>query len=166
MYAIRSYYVTKKNKSTSGIIVDGIDNCLIKFSQCCNPLPGDDIIGFITRGHGVSIHKKDCVNYTSRRKTPEDESRWIAVHWAKDNQTNYNATLDIVANDRNGLLADISTTLAGIRIPIHEVFARELKNGNANVVITISIAGTEQLNGVINKLRKIDGVISIDRGGK
>jgi len=158
--------MSRPNKNTSGIIVDGIDNCLIKFSQCCTPLPGDDIVGFITRGHGVSIHKKDCVNYTSRQKIAEEEARWIAVHWAKDNTTNYNATLDIVANDRNGLLADISVVLAGIRIPIHEVFARELKNGNANVVITIGIAGTEQLNGVITKLRKIEGVLSVDRSGK
>lgn len=158
--------INKQNKSTSGIIVDGIDNCLIKFSQCCTPLPGDDIIGFITRGHGVSIHKKDCVNYTSRQVDSEDEARWIDVHWAKDNTTNYNATLDIVANDRNGLLADVSATLAAIRIAIHEVFARELKNGNANIVITISIAGTEQLNAVINRLNKIEGVINIDRGGK
>lgn len=154
------------SKSSSGIIVDGIDNCLIKFSQCCTPLPGDDIVGFITRGHGVSIHKKDCINYVSRKLDGEDASRWIDVHWATDNTTSYKATVDIVANDRNGLLADISAVLASIRIPIHEVFARELKNGNANIVITIGIAGTEQLNGVINKLRKIDGVITIDRSGK
>ncbi len=154
------------SKSQSGIIVDGIDNCLIKFSQCCTPLPGDDIVGFITRGHGVSIHKKDCINYLSKKDDPSQSGRWIDVFWATNNATNYKATLDIVANDRFGLLADISTVLSEIRIPIHEVSARELKNGNANIVLTIGIAGAEQLTGVINKLRKVKDVISIDRSGK
>lgn len=154
------------SKNQSGIIVDGIDNCLIKFSQCCTPLPGDDIVGFITRGHGVSIHKKDCINYIAQKTNPEAAPRWISVQWATEGNTAYKATLDIVSYDRNGLLADVSTVLAGIRIPIHEVSARELKNGNANIVVTIGIAGTEQLNGVINKLRKIEGVISVDRSGK
>lgn len=158
--------VTANKKQQSGIIVDGLDNCLIKFSQCCSPLPGDDIIGFITRGHGVSIHKKDCINYISRQKTHEEDARWISVHWAEEKSTNYKATLDIIASDRNGLLADVSTVLAGIRVPIHELVARELKNGNANIFVTIGIAGADQLNGVLTKLRKIDKVISVDRSGK
>ena len=139
----------------------------MKFSQCCNPLPGDDIIGFVTRGHGVSIHKTDCDNYLNSKDKAEEASRWVAVHWAEETQTNYfKVTIDIVANDRIGLLADISSALAEIRIPMHEATARELKNGNANVMVTISIAGVDQLNGVINRLRKIKSVISVDRTGK
>ena len=155
-------------RGTSGIIVDGLDNVLIKFSQCCAPLPGDDVVGFITRGHGVSIHKKDCVNYLNQKDDPAYAGRWVPVRWEdKANQgATFKATLDIVGHARLGLLADISSTLTAIRIPLHEASARELKNGNANVLITISVAGSEQLNGVINKLRKIDGVISVDRSGK
>lgn len=154
-------------KTHSGVIVDDIGDCQVKFSQCCNPLPGDDIIGFVTRGHGVSIHKTDCVNYLNSKDKPEEASRWVAVHWAEETQTNYfKVTIDIVANDRIGLLADISSALAEIRIPMHEATARELKNGNANVMVTISIAGVDQLNGVINRLRKIKSVISVDRTGK
>lgn len=160
-------HIAKPVKTESGVIVDDIGNCQVKFSQCCNPLPGDDIIGFVTRGHGVSIHKTDCVNYLNSKNNPDDAARWIGVHWAEENPKNYfKVTIDIVAHDRIGLLADISSALADIRIPMHEASARELKNGNANVMVTISIAGVEQLNGVINRLRKINSVISVDRTGK
>ncbi len=160
--------IPKKNvKTTSGVIVDDIGDCEVKFSQCCNPLPGDDIIGFITRGHGVSIHKTDCPNYLNSVKNPKDADRWITVHWAEESHSSYyKVTIDIVAHDRIGLLADISTTLAEVRIPMHEASARELKNGNANIMVTIGIAGVEQLNGVINRLKKINSVISVDRTGK
>ncbi len=158
---------SKPIKTESGVIVDGIGNCQVKFSQCCNPLPGDDIIGFVTRGHGVSVHKTDCINYLNSRSNPEDASRWIGVHWAEETSKNYfKVTIDIVAHDRIGLLADISSVLADIRIPMHEATARELKNGNANVMVTISIAGVEQLNAVISRLKKIQSVISADRTGK
>ncbi len=150
-------------KARSGIVIDEIDNILVKFSKCCSPLPGDDIVGFITRGHGVSIHKKDCVNYISQMAIPESRDRWIPVSWSNSDSDNYKATLDIVSDDRNGLIADITTTLAGMRIPIHEITARELKNGNANMIITIGIAGVDQLNNVITKLKKIKDVISVDR---
>lgn len=161
------FSVPKSVKTESGVIVDDIGNCQVKFSQCCNPLPGDDIIGFITRGHGVSIHKTDCVNYLSSVKNQLDAPRWIGVSWADESPKNYfKVTIDIVANNRIGLLADISAILAEIRIPMHEASARELKNGNANIMVTISIAGVEQLNGVMNRIKKISSVISVDRTGK
>lgn len=153
-------------KATSGVIVEGIDNCLVKFAQCCNPLPGDEIIGFITRGHGVSIHKKDCVNVLSSMKDPTQVDRWIPVHWEQSAPSSYRSTLDIVADSRTGLLADISVILANFRVPIHEINARELKNGNANIIVTIAIAGVEQLNNIIQRIRKIDGVISVERANK
>ncbi|MDF2567849.1 MAG: relA [Oscillospiraceae bacterium] len=153
-------------KSTSGVIVEGIDNCLVKFSQCCNPLPGDDIIGFITRGHGVSVHKKDCINVISSMRDKSQLGRWISVHWEQNVSVSYRSTLDIIANDRNALLADISIALANFRVPIHELNARELKNGNANIVATIGIAGIEQLKSIMQKISKIEGVISVERSGK
>ncbi len=153
-------------KNNSGVVVEGIDNCLVKFSQCCSPLPGDEIVGFITRGHGVSVHKKDCVNYLSNSRTEEQQARWIKVCWADDAQVSYRTTLDIVAHNRNSLLADISLALAAFRVPVHEVNARELKNGNANIVVNIEIAGVEQLKNIMQKLSKIDDVIAIERSGK
>jgi len=159
-------YHQHHTKNSSGVVVEGIDNCLVKFSQCCSPLPGDEIVGFITRGHGVSVHKKDCLNYLNSLQTEEQRARWIGVRWAEDAEISYRATLDIVAHNRNSLLADISLALANFRVPVHEVNARELKNGNANIVINIGIAGVEQLKNIIQKLSKIDGVIAIERSGK
>lgn len=158
--------VSATQKQQSGIIVDSLDNCLIKCSQCCSPLPGDDIIGFITRGHGVSIHKKDCINYINRDKSPENEARWVEVHWSASKQTSYKATIDIVSNDHVGLLVNVTTELASMKIPIHELSARELRNGNANIVATIGIAGADQLDNVVTRLKRIKGVISVDRCGK
>ncbi len=155
---------TNKTKKSSDVIIEGIDNCLVKFSQCCNPLPGDEIVGFITRGHGVSIHKKDCINVISSMKDTENKERWIDVKWNTDEaKKQYNCTLDIVANDRDALFADISLTLASMRVPIHSVNARQLKNGNANIVVTISAQGTEHLKNIIYRLGKINNVISVER---
>lgn len=155
---------TTKTKKSSDVIIEGLDNCLVKFSQCCNPLPGDDIIGFITRGHGVSIHKKDCTNVACSMRDEENRQRWIAARWNSDDANKqYNCTLDIVANDRDALFADISLTLTSLRVPIHSINARQLKNGNANIVVTISTQGTEHLKNIIYKLGKINDVISVER---
>ncbi len=154
-------------KHSNGVIVDGIDNCLVKFAQCCNPLPGDDIIGFITRGHGVSVHKKDCINVISSMSQEDQRPRWIAARFAEAIvQKGYRSTLDIIASDRNGLLADVSIVLANFRVPLHELNARELKNSNCNIVVTIGIQDIEQLNNIINKITKIEGVFSVERSGK
>lgn len=154
-------------KSANGVIVEGIDNCLVKFAQCCNPLPGDDIIGFITRGHGVSVHKKDCINVISSMAQEEQRPRWISAYFADSiTPKGFRSTLDIVANDRNGLLADVSIVLANFRVQLHELNARELKNSNCNIVVTIGIQDVEQLKNIMQKINKIDGVISVERSGK
>ena len=159
-------HVSKSNKNNSGVVVDGIDDCVVKFAQCCNPLPGDDIIGFITRGHGVSVHKRDCINYLSQ-KDDEEAARWINVKWKNTADSGYfRTTLDIIAVDRIGLLADVSSALAMINIYIHESSSRELKNGNAILTVTLSVAGMEQLNTVISRIQKIKNVISVERSGK
>lgn len=156
-----------RQKSTSGVIVEGIDNCLVKFSQCCNPLPGDEIIGFITRGHGVSIHKKDCINVISALKDESERERWVNAYFAAAHAPKgFRSTLDIVGTDRTGLLADVSVVLANFRVPLHELNARELKNSNTNIVVTIGIQDVEQLSNIIDKLNRIDGVISVERSGK
>ena len=143
---------------------------MIKFAQCCNHLPGDEIIGFITRGHGVSVHKKDCVNYLTQLEKGENTERWVNVTWTqnsgKNNTTYFKTTLDIIAVDRIGLLADVSSALAMINVFIYESTSRELKNGNALMSITVSIAGMDQLKTVMSKLQKIKNVISVERSGK
>lgn len=160
----------KVTKSSSGVVVDGINDCVIKFAQCCNPLPGDEIIGFITRGHGISVHKKDCINYKSQKDDENNADRWVKVSWEKTNDKSaakyFKTTLDIIAVDRVGLLADVSTALAVINVFIYESTSRELKNGNALMSVTVSVAGMDQLNTVISKLQKIRNVISVERSGK
>lgn len=157
----------KSNKNSSGVVVDGIDDCVVKFAQCCNPLPGDDIVGFITRGHGVSVHKCDCINYRSQKDNPDASERWIDVRWKDTKDSGYfKTTLDIIAVDRVGLLADVSSALAMINIYIYESTSRELKNGNAILSVTLSIAGKEQLNSVISRIQKIKNVISVERSGR
>ncbi|MBR6873938.1 MAG: bifunctional (p)ppGpp synthetase/guanosine-3',5'-bis(diphosphate) 3'-pyrophosphohydrolase [Ruminococcus sp.] len=160
--------IKPRAKSTSGVIVDGIEDCVVKFAQCCNPLPGDEIVGFITRGHGISVHKCDCQNYQKQKDLPDLEARWVNVKWAevKDNRGYFKTTLDIIAVDRIGLLADVCSALAMINIYIHESTSRELKNGNAILSVTVSVAGMEQLKGVIAKIMKIKNVISVERSGK
>lgn len=154
-------------KASNGVIVQGIDNCPIKFAQCCNPLPGDDIIGFITRGHGVSIHKKECQNVRVAMQDLTQRDRWIPARFAESAAPKgFRSTLDIVGTDRTSLLADVAMTIAGFRVPVHEMSARELKNRNANIVITISIQSVDQLNNIIKNVRKIEGIISVERSGK
>lgn len=151
-------------RKAGGVLVDGVDNCLIKFSRCCNPLPGDEIIGFITRGFGVSIHKRSCSNVPKdMTKTPEPE-RWVAAHWEGEVKEDFKSTLHIVASDRAGLLADVTMQLSAMHIFIHNLNSREIKNtSNALISATISINGLDHLQAVIDRLMKIKGVISIDR---
>ena len=149
-----------------GIIVEGIDNCLIKLSQCCNPLPGDDIIGFITRGHGVSVHKRDCVNVVNGLNNPENDGRWVSTKWRTNGHQTYRATLDILAHNRDRLIIDITTYLSNAHVPVHEINAKELKDGNANIVVTVGISGTEQLDSVIKHISGTKGVLSVLRTGK
>ncbi len=156
--------VTVPRKSSSGVIVEGIDNCLVKFAQCCNPLPGDDIIGFVTRGYGVSVHKRDCVNV--QNADPAQQDRWINVHWADNRISSFRSTLDIVAKSDASVLAEISLAFANMRVPVHEFNARELKNGNRNILATISTQGLEHLSNIIQKLNKVPGVLSVERSGK
>ena len=153
------------SKSASGVIVDGIDNCVVKLSQCCSPLPGDDIIGFITRGHGVSVHKKDCINYLTQKDSEPD--RWVPVRWAGKQLPNYyKVALEVVGYNRIGIFSDVLASLSEARITTHEAAARVLKNGNFMASLTISVAGTAELDGVISRMKKISGVLSVDRSAK
>ncbi len=162
--------VNTSRSSSSGVIVEGQNNILVKFSQCCNPLPGDDIIGFITRGHGVSVHKKDCENYVNAMKSGTEPERWVNVWWADNAAASSNpifkVTLDIVAKENILIIADITKVMAELHIPLTDISVRMLKNGNANVLAAISTAGVAQLNNIIARIKKLPDVISVDRTGK
>ena len=155
----------RQSKSSSGVIVGGASNIIVKFAQCCNPLPGDEIVGFITKGHGVSIHKRDCPTYIAAQNSGKETERWIEAGWATaaSNDTTYRVTLDIVAHENILIIADITKLMAELHIPLTNISVNMLKNGNANVLATINAAGVSQLNNIIAKIRKLPNVISVDR---
>ena len=153
-----------KKRISSGVRVAGIDDCLIKYSKCCNPLPGDDIIGFITRGYGVSIHKRSCSNVPKDISKCPEPDRWVHAEWADHiaNET-FNAILRISATDRTGLLADITNQLSVMHLFIHSLNSRESKNGMAIVEISVTVNGINHLKTVISKLSGINGIVSVGR---
>ncbi len=156
--------VPHKQKMANGVLVEGMDNCLVKLSRCCNPLPGDDIIGFITRGFGVSIHKRNCNNVPQDLTQCPEPERWVNAHWVGDVKDDFKSTLHIVAADRAGLLADVTMQLSAMKIFIHSLNSRQEKGGvNAVISATISINGLPQLQNIIERLSKVKGVLSIDR---
>ena len=159
--------ITKpKRSSGEGIVVEGIDNCLVKLSKCCNPIPGDDVIGFITRGHGVSVHKRDCPNVPVDINASAEPERWIKVYWEESaKQAGFNATLAIYCIDRMSLLADVSVALSNMHVMIHNVNTRAPGDGTNIIYMTIAVNNAEHLKGIINKLLKINGILNIERSG-
>ena len=153
----------KKYKGSDGVVVEGIDNCPVKFAKCCSPLPGDEIVGFITRGFGVSIHKKDCQNAQVSMADPENRDRWVRAYWEDTKQENYKATLELTAMDRSGLVGDVAMALTDLRVPVYAMSARAVDNGRASMSLTIGIASTEHLNSVLAKLRRVKDVVSVMR---
>jgi len=152
-----------KVHATDGVVVEGFDNTPIKFAKCCSPLPGDPIVGFITRGFGVSIHKQSCVNAIASMKDPTNAPRWVKAYWADSVKDSYKAGLEIIALDRNELLRDVLAALADIRVPIYTMNARQVENNCAVVSLTIGINNTEHLNRVVARLAKIKDVLKVTR---
>ncbi len=153
----------KRIHSSDGVVVEGIDNCPIKFAKCCTPLPGDEIVGFVTRGFGVSIHKKDCQNVRESMRHPENSDRWVKAYWDEAVRENYKATLDLVCMDRANLVSDIALALGDMRVPIYSLTARAADQGRARMSVTVGITNTEHLNSVVAKLKKVKDVISVTR---
>ncbi len=154
----------KSKKASSGVIVEGLDGCLVKFSKCCNPVPGDDIAGFITRGYGVSVHKIDCVNVIHSINDPAQSGRWVSTVWSDYAvKETFKSTVEINAEDRTGLIADVSITISNMHIPIHSLIAKEAKDGVVNIQITVGISDIPQLNQIMTNIRKLDRVISVTR---
>ncbi|MGN1169845.1 MAG: RelA/SpoT family protein [Acutalibacteraceae bacterium] len=153
---------TKRTKS-DGVVIEGIDNCLVKFSKCCNPLPGDEIIGFITRGHGVSIHKRDCTNVPKQTELSPEPERWIKAYWDNQVKEDFKANLTIVGMDRIGLLMDITAQFAAMHVDIHSVNSKTNKDGRAVFNFVITVNGAEHLKSVMAKMAKVNGVLDVER---
>ncbi len=159
----------KHLKSNSGIIVDGEVGCQVKFAKCCNPLPGDDVIGFITKGYGISIHKKDCPNVIEGRKNEALLDRWVTAHWetadeSASSKSVYEALLQLFTEDRVGMLADIAVALADMKVAILHVNSQKRANGRCIISLKVSCKNIEHYNSIVSRLRSLDGVESVARG--
>ena len=158
----RNLQAQRKLKPVHGVLVAGLDNCLIKFSRCCTPIPGDDIIGFITRGQGVSIHRTDCINYINRNI--EDNNRWIDVSWADEISDTYTTNIMITSNERQGLVLDVATVLTSLNAKVRSINGRDI-DGKSIVSLTLEINNLAELKTIINKLSNISQVTEITRNG-
>ena len=153
-----------RRRHMGGVVIDDLDDCLVKFAQCCNPVPGDNIIGFITRGYGVSVHRRDCSNVPADIENAPNKERWIEVNWEQAVNTEFNANLRIQATEQVNLLLKIATTLSNLHIPVHSINARDQEVG-AVVTMTIAVNSVEHLNYVMQKLSVIPGVDDVQRTG-
>ena len=154
-------------RAKGGVIVQGVENCQVKFARCCNPVPGDEIIGFITRGYGVSVHKKDCPNVKNSMKDPEQAARWMTAYWSGADTETFDATLDISAYTRTGLLAEVTTCLSNLKMPIRSINAKESRDDDVvQIQITLGVRDLEQLKLVMSALRKLSDVISVVRSSQ
>lgn len=150
----------RKNRPTHGVTVKGIDNLLIRFARCCNPVPGDEIIGYITRGRGVSVHRTDCKNIT---KESEESNRLIEVEWTDQGETNYNVEIEITGHDRRGLLNEVLQVVSESKTIISAVSGRSDKNKMAQIHMTILIRNTDHLASIVEKIKQIRDVYSVQR---
>ena len=165
---IKTGTIERKHRSTGGVIVDGLDGCAVKFAKCCNPLPGDDLIGFVTRGYGVSIHKQDCPNVSLNRDNPEYEGRWVDAHWDEEAQIApkglFEALLQVFAHNSITLLAEITMALAEMRVTLLQINTQKSANDGIIINLTVSCKNKEHLTSIVSRLRAIDHVDDVKRG--
>ena len=155
----------KEGKAVHGILVEGLSNCLVKFSRCCTPVPGDDIMGFITRGQGVSIHRRDCANCQQLLSQPENAGRWVDVSWASKISDSYVTTVMINAKDRSGLVMDVATVLNAINAKVRSLSARTTGINMAVVSVTLEVKDAAELKYIINRVTSVPGVNAVTRNG-
>lgn len=159
---VRPQPTQTSSHARGGVVIQGMDDCVVKFAKCCNALPGDEIIGFVTRGFGVSIHKKDCLN-VHLTGDPEKDARWVSASWGANVVEQFKTTLEIVAGDRTGLLMDLTTFFVNQHVQMTSLNARELRNMNVAITVTFLTSGIEQVKSIIAGVRKIQGVLSVER---
>ena len=156
----------KPRHSDNGIIVEGLDNCMVKFSKCCTPVPGDPVVGFITKGYGVSIHRQDCPNADPARRKPEEAGRWVKVSWADAGEdAHFRTSLEISAKDRDGLTLDVAMALSAQKVRLNNISARSQPDGYAMVNLELAVKDKAELSAVINKLSAVPGVFLVRRAG-
>lgn len=152
-----------KRHSENGVIVEGLDNCLVKFAKCCAPVPGDPIVGFITRGYGVSVHRSDCPNARHESRDPAEAARWVKVTWGKDTRESYQTSLEIISKDRDGLVLDISSMLSSAKVRVLTFASRGMPDGFAITDVGVEVNDAEQLELLMRKLKGISGVMDVKR---
>lgn len=155
--------IKNKSKGSFGIDLDGVTNCLVKLANCCQPLPHDNIVGFITRGYGVSIHRTDCKNVPKDIEKNDHTERWIKATWIGEHNSQFLTSLEIISENKNTLLSDLTSQLYHLNVRINEMNSKSMKQDKIITILTISVKGPEQLNAVVNALSKVSGVISIRR---
>ena len=155
----------KPRHTENGITVEGVDNCMVKFSKCCTPVPGDPVVGFITKGYGVSVHREDCPNADPARRKPEDQGRWVKVEWAVSGDAQFRTSLEISAKDRDGLALDVAMTLSAQKVRLNNISARAQPDGYAMIYLELAVKDKTELSTVVNKLAQIAGVYLVRRAG-
>jgi len=150
-------------RPTRGIVVEGLDNCLIKFARCCTPIPGDAVVGFMTRGYGVSVHRQDCPNYIKSLMEPEEDGRWIRVSWGDTEGTLYSTTIDVQVLDRTGIVVDVASVLNSLNVKITSFNARTATDGVTAITIVVEINNRDELVSAMAKLMAVSGVTDVKR---
>ncbi len=153
----------KGNQQNSGIVVDGMDDCMVKFARCCCPVPGDKVVGFITRGYGVSVHRTDCNNVGRDKKSGDEASRWIPVEWGEVTRCTYQTSLELAAKDREGLLLDVSTCFSQMKTKLTSMNIRATPDGYAVATIDMEVFHSKEVADVINKLQQLKSVYHVGR---
>ena len=154
-----------KTVSSEGVVVEGVDNVLIKLSRCCNPIPGDEIIGFITRGHGISVHKRDCTNVPRVIAEAAEPERWMPVYWAESEKRDFMASLLLTCLSGGGAMNEIFNTLNAMHVAVGSINTRSTKDGRMLVNLSISANSVEHLKSIMAKLKKTRGVTNVERSG-
>lgn len=154
----------KRTVTKSGVVVEGVDDCLVKFAKCCLPVPGDSIVGFITKGYGVSVHRADCPNADPKRRRPEERGRWIEVDWARSEQKEYETSLEVYAKDRSNLFLDIAAALSAAKVRTDAISAKGTPDGYATVYVQLCVRDRYELDAVMRRINGISGIMSVTRG--
>ncbi len=153
----------KDSHAVNGVIVEDIDSIMIKFAKCCTPVPGDPIIGFVTKGFGVSVHRDDCPN-TNQRNQPIQAARWVRVRWATQDEQPFETTLELECNTRDGLLLDVATTMTATRVRVREISGKDLPGGRSTFTVKFEVKNVEELEAIRTKLQNVRDVVSTRRG--
>ena len=155
--------VKQNRHKDSGVVVEDIDSCMIKFARCCAPVPGDDLIGFITKGYGVSVHRRDCKN-AHCAADPQQAGRWVKVSWCTTEDKPFSTTFEVDSTDRNGIWLDIATALTTAKVKVSEISGRDMPAGKARTIATFEVKNVQELEAIRSKIRAISGVIDVRRG--